>query len=67
MHVCQTGVTAKAASHLHPRYKQMKIVSVKSIDELCVQTRLSILSWNAGPRGGKVANSVVGSFHVILL
>ena len=74
MHGCQTNVTAKAESRLHPRYKQMKdtrpfdgIVSAKSSDELCDQTRLSILSLNAGPKGGQVDNSVVGSFHVILV
>ena len=29
------------------------------------QKRLPILSWNAGPKRGKVANSIVGSFQVI--
>ena len=43
------------------------IVSVKSSDELSDQTRLSLLSWHAGPERGKAANSVVGSFHVTLL
>ena len=41
------------------------IVSDKSSSELSEQERLSILSWNAGPQRGKVANSMVGSFHVI--
>ena len=36
-------------------------------DGLGDQTRLSILSWNAGLKRGRVTNSVVGSYHVILL
>ena len=43
------------------------IVSDKSSSELSDQKRLSILSWTAGPKGGKVANSMVGSLHIILL
>ena len=31
------------------------------------QKRLAILSWNAGPKRGKTANCVVGSFHMILV
>ena len=70
----QIDVTAKADGRLHPRYKHMKdarpfkkIVSDKSSSELSEQKRLSILSWNAGPKRGKIANSMVGSFHVILV
>ena len=43
-------------------------VSAKSSGELSDQKRLSILSWNAGPKRRKVANGAVGavgSFHVI--
>ena len=43
-----------------------EIVSVKINDELSDLKRFSILSWNAGPKRGKVANRVVGSFHVNL-
>ena len=43
------------------------IVSDRTSGELSDQERLSILSWNVGPKGGEVANSVGGSFHVILL
>ena len=35
-------------------------------DGLSDQTRLSILSWDAGLKRGKVTDSVVGSYHVIL-
>ena len=70
---CQTGVTEKVESHLHPRYKQMKdtrpfeeIMSEQISDGLSDQTRLSVLRWTAGPKRGKVANSVVAPFHVIL-
>ena len=62
---CQTDVTAKA-ERLHPRYKQMKderafegIVSDKSSSEVGDQKILSILSWNAGPKRGKVTHSMV--------
>ena len=71
---CQAGVTVKVESHLDPRYKQMKNtrpfegnVSEQISCGLSDQTRLSMLSWNARPKRGKVANSVVGSYHVILL
>ena len=64
----QTGVTGKAESHLHPRYKQMKdvsrfqgIIAKQASDGLRDQTRLSIPSWNAGLRRGNVA----GCHHVI--
>ena len=74
MHGCHTDVTTEVGSHLHPRYRQMKdmrpfeeIVSVKSSDERSDQTSFSVLSWNPGPKRGKVANSVVESFHVILV
>ena len=74
MRGCQTDVTTKVGSHEHPRYKQMKdtwpfegIVSVKSSDERSDQTSFSVLSWNAGPKRGKVANSEVGPFHVTLV
>ena len=40
------------------------IIGKQVSDGLSDQTRLSILSWNVGPRRGKVTNSVVGSFHV---
>ena len=60
-------VTAKAESRLHARYEQMKdarpfhgILSDKSSSERSDHTRLSILGWNAGPKRGKVAYSVVG-------
>ena len=43
------------------------IVSVKISDELSDHKRLSILSWNARPKRGTVANGTVGSFHVILV
>ena len=43
------------------------IVSVNSSDQLSDQTRLSILSWISGPKRGKVADSMVWSFHVILV
>ena len=59
---CQNGVTAKAGSHSHTRCKRMQdtrpfvgIVSVRLSD----QTRLSIRYWNAGPKRGKVADSIV--------
>ena len=55
-------------------YKQVKdtrpfagIVNVNSSDELSDQTRLSILSWNAGPERDRVAHCVVGSVHVPVL
>ena len=71
---CQTDVTAKAESRLHPRYKQMKdarqfeaVVSDKSSGELSDQKRLSILNWNVGPERGEVTSSTAGTFHVILV
>ena len=71
---CLIDVTAKAESRPRPRYQQIKvsrpfqrIVSVKVSDELSDQKRFSILSWNAGPKRGNVANSVVGCYHVILV
>ena len=71
---CQTDVTEKAESRLHPRYKQMKdarpfegIVSDKRRSDLSDQTRFSILTWNVGPMGETVADSVEGSFHVIMV
>ena len=57
---CQTDTTAMAESRLHPRYTQMKDarpfegeVSDRSSGELGKQQRLSILSWNAGPKRGE--------------
>ena len=71
---CQTDVTAKAENRLHPRYKQMKdarlfegIITDKNSSELSGQKRLSILSWNAGPKRGEVTSSMVASFHVIMV
>ena len=71
---CQIGVTAKAGSHLHPRYKQMKDVrpfeeirAEQGSDGVRDQTRLSILSWNAGLKRFKATHSVVGSYHLIPL
>ena len=71
---CQIGVTTEAGSHLHPRYKQMKDVrpfegirGEEFSDGVRDQTRLSILSWNAGFQRGKITNSLVGSYHVIIL
>ena len=56
-----SGVSAKAVSHLHPRYKHMKdmvlvegIVAEQPSDSLRDKTRLSILSWNAGLKTGIV-------------
>ena len=43
------------------------IVSVKIRDELGDQKRLSTSSWSVGPKRGEVANSMVGSVHVILV
>ena len=43
------------------------IVSDKRRSDLSDQTRLSILSWNVGPMGETVADSVEGSFHVIMV
>ena len=70
----QTDTIAKAESRLHPRYTQMKDarpfegeVSDRSSGELGKQQRSSILSWNAGPKRGEAANSMVGSFHVIMV
>ena len=61
---CQIDATAKAESRLRLRYQQMKdarpfeeFVSVKNSDELSDQKRLSILSWTAGPKRGKVAKA----------
>ena len=71
---CQTGATAKAENRLHPRYKQIKdarpfegIITEKNSSEPSGQKRLSILSWNAGPKRGEVTSSMVGSFHVIMV
>ena len=65
-------MTAKAGSHTHPRYKQVKdtrqsdgIVSAERSGELSDQKRLQ--SWSAGQKIGKLTNSMVGSFHVILV
>ena len=44
-----------------------EIIPEHASDRLKDPTRLSILSWNAGLKNGKVTNSVVGSYHVILL
>ena len=69
---CQNRESGESSGH--PRYKQTKeampherIVSDKSSSEPSDQKRLSIQSWKAGPKRGKVANSMVGSFHVILV
>ena len=44
------------------------IVSVISSGELSDQKRLSVLSWNVRDRKrGEVSNSLVGSFHVIMV
>ena len=71
---CWTDETAKAENRLHPRYKQMKdarpfegILTDKNSSELGGQKRLSISSWNAGPKRGEVTSSMVGSFHVIMV
>ena len=71
---CRGGGTASAGNHLHPRYKHMAdmrpfegMISEQESDRLKDQTGLSVLSWNAGLRRGKVTTSLVGSFHVILL
>ena len=44
-----------------------RIIAEQTSDWLKNQTRLSLLSWNAGPERGKVTSSVVDSFPVILL
>ena len=68
---CQTGTTVKAGSHLHPRYKQIKDMRLfegiinEQFSGLKDQTRLSILSRNAGSKRGKVTNKVLGCFQVI--
>ena len=71
---CQTDATAKAENRLHSRCKQIKdarpfevIITDKNSSELSGQKRLSILSWNAGPKRGEVTSSTVGSFHVIMV
>ena len=61
---CLIDVITKAESRLHPRYKQMKDGRPF---ELSDQKRLSNLGWNAGPKRDKVANSLVRSFHVVLV
>ena len=43
------------------------IITDKNSSELSGQKRLSILSWNAGPKRGEVTSSTVGSFHVIMV
>ena len=43
------------------------IITDKNSSELSGQKRLSISSWNAGPKRGEVTSSMVGSFHVIMV
>ena len=43
------------------------IVSDKCSEELESLKRLSLLSWNAGPRRGGVTSCIPGSFHVIMV
>ena len=43
------------------------VIAEQVIDRLSDQTLLSILSWNAVLKRGKVTNSVVGSYHVTVL
>ena len=71
---CRTDETAKAENRLHLWCKQMKdarpfegIITDKNSGELSGKKRLSILSWNAGPKRGEVTSSMVGSFHVIMV
>ena len=66
--------SANADSRLVPRLKEMKgtrpcdgIVYDARNDELKNQMRLSMLSWNAGPKRGDVTGSIRGSFHVIVI
>ena len=40
---------------------------MQASDRRCDQTRLSMLSWNAGLKKGKVTNTVVGSYHTLRL
>ena len=43
------------------------ILTDKNSSELSGKKRLSISSWNAGPKRGEVTSSMVGSFHVIMV
>ena len=43
------------------------LVSDAHDDELTSQMRLSILSWNVGPKRGDVTGSIMGAFHVIMI
>ena len=54
---CQTGETAKARSHLHPKYKQVK--DIKPLEgTLSDHTRLSILSRNVFHTNTKKSSSL---------
>ena len=41
--------------------------NAESKGDLNKQMRLSILSWNAGTKRGEVTNSMIESFHVIII
>ena len=43
------------------------IITDKNSSELSGQKRLSILSWNAGPKRGEVSSRMVGCCHVIMV
>ena len=68
----ETASIAKAESRPRPKLKEMK--SVRTFEEnaeckggLNQQMRLSILSWNAGTNRREVRNSMIGSFHVVII
>ena len=42
-------------------------VTSECSSQLNEQWRLSILSWNAGPKRGEVTGSITGAFHVIMV
>ena len=61
----QCGDTEKSGGHLHWRYEKMKgvrhiegIMSEEVSDTFLDQTRLSILSWNAGRDRTRVSSCV---------
>ena len=43
------------------------IITDKNSSELSGQKRLSISSWNSGPKRGEVTSNMVRSFHVIMV